>query len=215
MAGGYLTKQAILLTAAYLNSVNDSVQGGAITALPSGVQPPQYSQTIPGDRLVLDDSAASALSNSAVGTLYGGVYSYVGVLSTATAAVIRGCVAFFLAADIGVIYRVTPDVQPLSSIPTYIAGVFINAITKGNWGWIQVAGVASCLFESAITTATAGYPVTAKVGPTTPGTVDAGVSTATNPTYMLATLLGVAIGTPVTSTVSTVMLTRGTFCGRI
>jgi hypothetical protein len=214
-AGGYLTKQAILLTARFLNDVNDTVSGGAIFALPSGVQPPQWSQTIPGDRLVLDDASALALSDTAVGTLNGGIYMYVGTLASSAGSPQRACIAFFRGVDIGgsgSVYQVTSDVQPISSVPTYIAGVFINNITKGNFGWIQVAGAASVLFESALTATSLGVWVTAKIGPTTPGSADCGAAASTT---TLAALLGVAIGTPVTSTVSTVMLTRGNFCGRI
>jgi len=220
MAGGMLTKQADQLTARFLNDVNDTVSGGAIVSLPAGVQSPQASATQPGDRICLDDAAAFALSDTVIGRLNGGVYMYYGTLASSVANPQIGCVAFFRAADVGnqanpttSIYQVTADVQPISSVPTYIAGVFINNITKGNWGWVQVAGLAQVLFESSLTAAAAGNVVTAKVGPTTAGSADVGVSVASPVT--LAALLGVAVGLPVTSTISSVMLTRGNFCGRI
>jgi len=219
MAGGMLTKQADQLTARFLNDVNDAVSGGSIVSLPAGVTGPQASATQPGDRICLDDAAAFALSDTTVGTLKGGVYMYYGTLSTSVANPQIGCIGFFQAVDVGSTstvpgnYRVTADVQPISSVPTYIAGIFINNITKGNFGWLQVAGLASVLFESALTAAAAGNVVTAKVGPTTSGSADVGVSVASPVT--LAALLGVAVGLPVTSTISTVMLTRGNFCGRI
>src|SRR5229473_725683 len=95
MAGGMLTKQADFLTAKFLNDVNDAASGGVIVSLPSGVQSPAVSQTIPGDRIVLDDATALALSDTVVGTLFGGVYMYVGVLTPQTQAPSRGRFAFW------------------------------------------------------------------------------------------------------------------------
>jgi len=217
MAGGMLTKQATLLTAAFLNTVNDSVSGGAIFSLPSGVQAPPYSQTIPGDKIVLDDASALANSNTAIGTLYGGVYLYVGTRSTDTASPARGTLAFWPIANLPAgatpSYICSSDAQPNTSLPAYIAGVFINAVTKGNFGWIQVAGVASCLPDSTLTSTALAATISSKVLATIASTVDAGVALTT---VTLANVLGVAIGTPVISTICSVIITRGgTFCGRI
>src|SRR5271154_7049500 len=137
MAGGMLTKQAIMLTARYLNTVNDTVSGGAIFALPSGVQPPAWSQTIPGDRLVLDDVSALALSDTTnTGTLYGGVF-------------INGNAA--------------------PAVP----------LVKGNFGWIQVAGVASFLPDSTLTSTALATTISAKVSATVASSCDAGVALTT------------------------------------
>jgi hypothetical protein len=229
MAGGMLTKQAILLTAKYLNTVNDAVAGGQIFSLPSGVQSPPYSQTLPGDRIVLDDVSAAALSDTiGTGTLYGGVYMYVGTLSTSTASPARGALAFWPTANLPAAgspsYICSADVQPNTLLPAYIAGVFINQSTltptqtgvplvKGNYGWIQVAGVASCLFDSTLTSTALAATVSAKVSASVASSVDAGVALTT---VTLANVLGVAVGTPVISTISSVIITRGgTFCGRI
>jgi hypothetical protein len=224
MAGGWLTKQADQLTARFLNDVNDSVSGGTIFALPSGVQPPPYSATQPGDRIVLDDPTAIALSDTAnVGTLYGGVYMYVGTLSTSTNSPGRGQIAYWNAQQLppnvvggtNIGYTATADVNPSASVPTFIAGVFINAPTKGNFCWIQVAGVASVLFDQTLTSQAQGNSVTAKISSnaSTPGSADVGISTFGVVT--LASLLGVAVSSPVASTISQVIMTRGMFCGRI
>jgi hypothetical protein len=218
MAGGMLTKQADMLTAKFLNDVNDAVSGGAIISVPSGAPAISYSQTKPGDRIVLDDASALALSDTAIGTLLGGVYMYYGTLATATASPARGTIAFFRAIDLGVAstsggYQVTSDAQPTTPVPTYIAGIFINAITKGNFGWVQVAGAASVLFDSsALTAIAAGNWVSAKVAAATVSTADVG---AVAGVVTLAALLGVAVGVPNSSTISIVMLTRGNLCGRI
>lgn len=225
MAGGMLTKQADQLTAKFLNDVNDSTSGGAVVSAPSGVPSAAISATQPGDRIVLDDSAALALSDTTVGTLFGGVYMYVGTLATATASPKRGAIAFWRAAELpggaSRAYTVTADAAPNTTIPAYIAGVFINpttssgtgvALANGNFGWIQVAGTASVLFDTSLTATALATTVSAKVSASTASTADAGVALSTT---TLSFVLGVAIGTPVISTVSSVIITRGNFCGRI
>ena len=217
MAGGMLTKQADFLTAQKLNQVNDAASGGVVLSVPAGAPSPYVSQTTPGDRIVLDDATALALSSTAIGTLYGGVYMYVGTTLTATAAPARGLIAFWPTANLpnGATpqYVCSSDAAPTATIPAYIAGVFINAITKGNFGWIQCAGTASVQFDGAFSNSTAlGTTVSAKSNPTNPSTADSNV-TLTSTT--LAYVLGVAVGTPITSAISAVIITRGNFCGRI
>jgi hypothetical protein len=216
MAGGMLTKQADFLTAKFLNDVNDAAAGGVIVSLPSGAPSPSVSQTLPGDRIVLDDATALALSDTTVGTLFGGVYEYVGTLAGATAVPGVGTLAFWrtneLPGGATQSYVVTSDANPTTAIPAYFAGVFINAITKGNFGWIQVAGIASVLFDSALTAPTSGSTVSAKVSAAVASTADSGVVLST---VTLPFVFGVSIGTPATSTVSKVFMTRGLFCGRV
>lgn len=221
---GYGFKQADQLTARFLNDVNDSVSGGTIFALPSPVQPPPYSATQPGDAIIVDDSIAAALSDTTVGTLFGGIYTYVGTLSSAVAAPARGLAAFYRAADlpsaVTALYQVTSDAQPSTTLPTLWAGVFINAITKGNFGWIQLAGVASCLFDSSVSAATVGGTVsprgTAGVAATVPSTFDVGAAVATPASVAIANAqiinsIGVAIVLPVVSTITAVMITRSPY----
>ena len=211
-AGGMLTKQADYLTAKYLNDVNDATAGGAVVSVPAGATGPQASQLQPGDRIVLDDLTALALSDTAIGTLYGGVYMYT-QFKTTTRAAVRGGIAFNKTADIGVAYIAYGDADPSTTVPTHIAGILINVITANSYGWIQVAGAASVLFDSTALTAIAdGDLVTAKVSATTASTADVGAAPTT---VTVAALLGVAYGAPVSATVSLVMLTRGLFCGRI
>lgn len=209
MAAGMFTKQADQLTAKFLNDVNDTVSGGAVVSLPSGVQSPQVSATQPGDRIILDDASAIALSDTAVGTLFGGIYEYVQTLSTATASPAVGTAAFFRAADIVnppvTPYLVSSDANPSTAIPTYFAGVFINAITKGNFGWIQIAGIANCLFDSALTATAAGNWVSVKVAATVPSTFDSGAAAGV---VTLAAGVGVGVGLPAVSALSKVAITR-------
>lgn len=229
MAAGMWTKQADQLTAKKLNDVNDSVAGGAIVSLPSGVTGPQVSATQVGDRVLLDDATALALSDTTVGTLYGGVYEYVGTLSTSTASPARGQAAFWrtneLPGGATQAYTVTADAQPSTTNPSLIAGVFLNSITKGNYGWIQIAGTASCLYDSSLTgSLAAGAYVTPKGAAGTAAAVastfDSNPAVATPGSAAIANsqincAFGVAIATPVASTVLTVLITRGLGCGRV
>ena len=213
MAGGMLTKQADFLTARYLNDVNDAASGGVIVSVPAGAPSPAVSQTIPGDRIVLDDATALALSDTTVGTLYGGIYEYVGATWT-TQAARKGGVAFWTATNLTTgVYTVNGDAQPTTAIPTYIAGIFINTLTKGYFGWIQIAGLATVLFDGALTAAAAGNWVSAKVSASA-GTVSSADNGAAAGVVTLAAMLGVAVGLPATSAASTVLLTRSPF-GRI
>ena len=223
MASGMLTKQDINLgNARFLNDVNDSVSGGSVVSLPAGVQSPAVSQTQPGDRIVLDDTTAAALSDTTVGTLFGGVYEYVGTLSTATASPARGTAAFWrtneLPGGATQSYGVTSDAQPSTTNPSAFAGVFINAITKGNFGWIQIAGVASCLFDNAVTAAVSGGLVATRgaagVAATVASTFDSNPCVATPGSAAIANsqvncIVGTAVGLPAVNTISPVIITRG------
>jgi hypothetical protein len=214
---GYGFKQADFLTAKFLNDVNDAASGGIIVSVPAGAPSPQVSQTMPGDAIIVDDITALALSDTAVGTLFGGTYMYVGTLSSSTAAPARGTCAFYRAADlptaVSQLYQVTADVNPTTTIPTFIAGVFINAVTKGNFGWIQTSGVVSCLFDSAITAAAVGNPVTPKQTAAVASTFDVGVALAASVAgaIVAASCVGVAIVLPVVSTITTVLWQRSPF----
>lgn len=209
MAGGWFTKQADFLTAAYLNDVNDSVVGGQIQSVPTAVPATQGIQTLPGDRIILDDVTAAALSDTTIGTLYGGIYMYVQATYTTTAPIL-GAVAFFKTADIGSTtapnsYIAYGDAQPLTTNPAYVLGIFISAPTKGNYCWIQVAGIASVLFDSTVTATTTGSMVTAKASSLVPSGSDNGVAI-TQATWCAQ--IGVSIATVAASTVSKVEMLR-------
>jgi len=216
MAAGMLTKQATFNTAKFLNDVNDANAGGVIVSLPAGAPSPAVSQDIPGDRIVLDDATALALSDTSIGTLFGGVYQYVKTTAVTRPAQ-RGCVAFFKTADLGVAYNVYSDPDPSAAVPTHIAGIYISAPTSGNYCWIQVAGAASVQFDGAALTSSAdGQFVSAKVSSANATSLgypaDAGAATSN---VTVSALIGVACGLPSSTVISTVMITRGTFCGRI
>jgi len=196
-----------------INSYNDSTLGGQLTSMPTGFT--QYQQNVPGDRIILDDVTASALSNSTT-TLYGGIYMYVHVAGTSTATAASGQIAFFTNASVSAtatnLYEVTPDAQATTTLPAMIAGIFLNAISKGNWGWIQVAGVANVLFDSSVTSTVLGSLVVAKASASVASTADN--TTVTNPSAaVIAAVIGVSLTTVTTSTLVKVSITRG--IGRI
>lgn len=99
-----------------------------------------------GKYLSLNNKQALNFSDTTIGTLYGGVYQLVQVKSDATLAPAVGLLAFWSDYDD---YIVTPDVptQPGGTV----AGVFINAIAKGDYGFIQVAGRASVQVAASVT----------------------------------------------------------------
>jgi hypothetical protein len=159
MAGGRFSKQADYLSAKYLNNVNDAQIGGTITGAPAGTNFTQGYQTVPGDRVILSPSDALALSNNSVGNLYTGTYRYVATRNNSTSSPVRGCGAFWDPTAAGNIsspaadklYQVTSDGNAANYTNTLLAGVFINAITAGNFGWIQESGKVSAKFRNAIT----------------------------------------------------------------
>lgn len=153
---------------------------------------------------------ATRLSNTALGTLYGGLYQYVQFKTTSTNAHILGGIVFW--SDIPN-FIVTPDVT--AGTQGLVAGVSLAVNVKGDYGWIQVAGLASVLFKSSITKATPaiGDLVIVDQGggtPTARGDILADATNITSP--ILKSVIGVAYGTaPAGATVSQVLLTRGSF----
>src|SRR5438477_614882 len=80
-----------------LNDVNDSVAGGSVAG---GTGFPMYGGLL-GVRIALSAAEALALSDTTVGTLYGGIYQYVRFLTGATQAPARGNVAFWATTQSG------------------------------------------------------------------------------------------------------------------
>jgi hypothetical protein len=125
-------------------------------------------------------SLASQMSKSTVGTLYGGLYQCVKFLSTMSATPARGQICIWQDA---LNYVVTCD----ATAPTEgaLAGVLINAPTKGQYGIIQVGGLASVLFRASVTSKVSGNLV---LQLTTTNTADA-IADATG-TYITGGVLG-------------------------
>jgi hypothetical protein len=148
-----------------MNDVNDPAPGQSL-ASPSGsiIQP--YTGQV-GGRLVLTTPMALKLSNTAIGTLYEGVYQYVQFLSTATAAAVRGQLCYWSNRANGV---VTSD-QTATNCSLW-AGWFINVITKGNYGFIQISGRVTALSKSTVTKTTPAIGDLVVIDSSTSPTVD-------------------------------------------
>lgn len=148
------TKQLQQISQAGAGSLNggagDLVIGGTLTGVPSGTQATQGIQDIPGDRIVFGMMDALALSNTSIGTLYGGMYQYVTsyLSAVATPTIKRG--VFWRTASADNSYTVTPDESGTQGA-NFMAGVCINTLTSGNSWWIQISGKATLLFRATLT----------------------------------------------------------------
>jgi len=151
-------KQLQQLQAYRLNTGTGATQiGGTLTGVPSGVTASQGIQDIPGDRIVLGEADALALSDKVNGiSLFCGIYMYV-LNGTSSTAATLGHVAFWQASNFSTasstyptpdnLYAVTPtELGSSAGITPPIAGVFINALAGSAYGWIQTAGRATGSF---------------------------------------------------------------------
>ena len=170
------------ITARYLNDVNDPLPGQSVTG----------GQTYVGQLgavEVLNAAQALALSDTAVGTLYGGKYQYVQFLSTQSGTTVKN----------GPVYWSDPDNFVVSAdVPTNganFAGLAINVPTKGNYGWILVEG--KSLLN--VGTVTKGTPAIGD--PVSTSTIGIFDDVDTTPTALIiARYVGTWIAAPATST---------------
>lgn len=119
------------ITTGKLNTVNDTYPGG-------GTDAPGLRQGQLGTELVLNAEQALAMSDTSVGTLYGGTYKYVKYLSTQSGTSKKGGPMYW---SDPATFTVTADV-PTSFLG--FAGVCLNVVTKGNCGWILIEGKCQC-----------------------------------------------------------------------
>lgn len=159
--------------AQFLNDVRDSVASGQPDAM--GVLPGQYSGggCNVGDYLRLNDAEALALSDTSVGTLYGGIYRRVlfksGITGGGNTGFKRGQLVFWDVETAGANnYQVT-NVE--ATDPYLYAGVVINktdtaaAPLSGYYGWIQTSGIFTVQYLATVTSAGANLPlIWAKAG---------------------------------------------------
>lgn len=196
-----LDNLGLKLTSPYLNDANDPAPGMTVASSQvSGSIIPSYLGQV-GARVVLDADGAAKVSKTSIGTLYGGVYQYVQVLSSATANPARGALCYWSNRET---YVVTTD--QIVGNESLVAGVFLNPITKGNYGFIQIYGKASLLFKSTITK---GVPAQGDLvvvdGATSPrGDVLADATALTSPLAKL--ILGTCLVAPISNAISLVEL---------
>lgn len=198
-----------------LNLVNDPVCGGLVSS-GTGLSP-RLGQL--GKKLHMTQDEAYAryggskvINGVALPQLYSGIYQYVQFYASSTASNAQGQVVFWRPAsatqslDGYQNYIVTPDAP---TVPSMIAGITLNAVTKGNFGWIQIAGEATVLFKTGITKATpvVGDLVVLDLTPTDTADV---LADATNLTSVQArVIIGKAIDAPVSASLERVLLAFG------
>lgn len=150
----------ILELNANLNATNDSQAGGSF--FPTAYAP----ASLIGSRLFLTHAEAAALSTTSIGTLYGGIYQYVKFVSAG----VRGQIySWDVVANTGITdFEV---VLPSSlAIEGLLGGIGLCTVTAGNYGWLQVDGLAGVKYRATVTDKLAGNIVTQL---TTTATADA------------------------------------------
>ena len=198
-----------------LNLVNDPYCGGLLSS-GTGLAP-KLGQL--GKKLHMTQDEAYAryggskvINGVALPQLYSGIYQYVQFYASSSGSPAQGAVMFWQPANATVTsdglqsYIVTPDPP---TVPSNIAGIALNAVTKGNYGWIQITGLATVLFKTGITKATpvVGDLVVLDLTPTDTADV---LADATNLTSVQArAIIGKAYDAPVTASLKRVLLAFG------
>lgn len=138
-----------------LNTVIQALAGAGFAPLYGSQQDLGKRMCLPEFDLVPQASSKYLLSTGTAE--FGGIYQAIQVDSGATAAnVAAGKAAFVLetatggAAGSGALgYVVTDEAHALAL--TLLGGVFLNSITPGNFGFVQVHGKANVLYNAAVT----------------------------------------------------------------
>ena len=150
----------IRISSGFLNTVNDTVIANQATL---GTRS-RYSGQL-GKCLFVSHDQIAALTNTTIGTLYGGGFQYVRRRATddASPSLGAGKIAFWdtTLTNWQDFFQVTTDENlSSSSNAVMIAGIFINNIEPGHYGFIQWVGEVFVRFRSVLTTAGAiGSPV--------------------------------------------------------
>jgi len=125
------------ITSRYLNDVNDPLIGQSVTGGQTyGGQLGGVEVLNADEALKLSSGTVAALTN--VGTLYGGKYQYVKFYVSQTGTTVAGGPVYWQDADN---FVVTAEVPTAGA---GFAGVALNTVTKGNYGWILVEGKCKC-----------------------------------------------------------------------
>lgn len=151
-----------------LNQVNDTVIGGqaGITGLSKFAGQLGKPIFIPADFI-------AQVYNPTIGTLYQGWYRYVQLKSDAAQPVI-GQSLFWDDASAPSAFVATTAQNTTTYVATSMAGVYLGGIEPGNYGWVQMGGVATVKYVPSITgTKATGRPVSiSQAGTTSLGFAD-------------------------------------------
>jgi hypothetical protein len=143
----------IRISTGFLNTVNDTVIANS-----AGITGRSKFAGQLGKNLWVSQEQIAGITNTTIGTLYGGAYQYIRRRATDdnSPALGAGKIAFWDTVVTGwnSAFQVTTD-ENLSSADNavMIAGIFINNIEPGNYGFIQWLGECSVRFRSVLTAA--------------------------------------------------------------
>lgn len=149
------TLQSPRIPTGLLNTTNDAGAGVPLSS-PSGSITQQYLGQV-GGKLYLSADDAGKLSLAAT-PLFGGIYMYVKVAAGATAnQLTQGRLVFWDTTVAEDLYQVN-NLESINGGQPYMAGFVLNpaanAITPGNFIWIQIAGRCTALCRATVTNAT-------------------------------------------------------------
>ena len=188
-----------------LNDINDVLPGNQASLAGANIYAAQL-----GSRMWLDGNPGGVKSDSAIGTLYGGCFQYVQFYS-GTASPAKGLPAYWAYDQAYVAatpylafnsYIVSVDYSALRC--GRFAGVVLNAVTKGQYGWIQTKGLATVQYGTLTGTPLDGDIVYVNNAANAFLSALDGASFAT--ALLIKSVVGVAIGAPVTGSFGVVLL---------
>lgn len=182
-----VSTQHMKLISGYVNSENNPAPASPVSSTQiSGTLVSPYGGLV-GGKLFLSADDAKKMSNTAVGTLFCGVYQMV-LFKTA---VTRGTLAFWDTTVNDDLYQVMQDETQNGGVPLF-AGIVLNAVSAGNYGFIQTEGKATIKMRTTVTAATR-YIAWAAAGAGADNATGDGVAAATTETNQLIWgLLGIA-----------------------
>lgn len=137
--------QICRVTTGALNTVNDAVAGQPIATITGNS--PYLGQS--GQRFILGEADANQMSSGT--TLHAGEFMYTQFDTTMTATPAAGLAAFFDSVLSGVNGAFVTCDENIGVGPNLFAGVVLNAVTKGNFGFIQCSGLVSVKFRTTLT----------------------------------------------------------------
>lgn len=182
-----------------LNTVNDTVIGGQ-----AGLGSVSKFAGQLGKVLEVSSDYIAQMYSSAIGTLYAGQYQYVKFASD-LGTIVRGQLMYWDETEDPNEFVVTDDVDSTTFNYQSFAGFALNVITAGNYGFIQIGGVATGLYVASITgTKAIGRPVMGSVA--TSGRVDVIDAAVTGGTQN--NFIGWAMSLPADGLVGTVQIAR-------
>jgi len=201
-----------------VNAANDTSPSG-VTDQVTG-QPIYIGDLNRGVYFDLTNEEAASMSDTLIGKLYAGRYRRVQVDSGATAANVKTGTIGLMPSLAAMSQDVAPVGVPTENVVTSydqaignaVGGmrqvVFLNAITPGNFGFVQELGVATVLGQASLTAAPAVGDVIVSVAT---GLVNDPTQSG-SPTYaLLKTVLGTAVDLPVSGGLFRILLNLPVF----